>query len=127
MSGEFTVSKNPSYSKTNMVLHFNVYHDNHCLFTVPLIELYENENNLNAGRFVNYRSSPQEYKVLVDLKKTSGGEEFRYHNLKMIEWVAQQVEDTWSFTLEAESVHKINTLFSFNSAINAVIFKMVFN
>lgn len=126
----FSVSRNYHISTTNMSLVHSVYDNNQqWLYDIPLLELYDHENGLTDGRFLNFSHESQEHSVIMEnslsTKKSISGEEFRYKLKQIIEWIAQHSSDTWSFFLTPQHVGNIDTIFSFKSVETAVLFKLV--
>jgi len=122
----FSVAKNPIISINNKALLYDVFSGSHWLYTIPVMELYEHEYELDNGRFLHYKKEPQKHEVIINFNnKRIGGEEFRHATQQMVQWVAEQSDDDWNFFLIPESVGVVHLNFSFSSAMVAVIFKMV--
>lgn len=95
----------------------------HFLYGVILNEVYEHENDLDKGRFENYRheAQPNSTNLTLDLPKP-----IPHHMEEWINWIAQHSPGTWSLSIEMKHVADGVATFSFDDITTAVMFKLVF-
>jgi hypothetical protein len=105
-------------------LTFEVMRGLHCLYSVPLVDLYGSEKDLNAGRFENFSIVPLEYSIKVP-SDSNGQAEFQYRIRQHVEWIAEHGRGLWSLTLEPHHVSKLDLIYSFSDVTDAVLFKLV--
>jgi hypothetical protein len=105
-------------------LHVDVMQGSRILYTIPLVDLYGSELKLNGGRFEHFTHKPQEFKVLISFPRQNG-EEFRHAFKERLEWIAEQSNAPWSFSLLPEFVGRADVEFTFENVTTAVVFKLV--
>lgn len=104
-------------------LRYDVMHGLRHLYTIKMMSLRGNEIKLNDGRFSSFTLVAQDNKIEVNFNGC-GQDELSFRFAEIVEWIATNVSDEWSFNPITESVGKMNIEFTFKSAEHAVIFKL---
>lgn len=93
-----------------------------------VIDLYDTEYHLNGGRFAKHE--PTLFDHPVQFNYTAWGP-VRWTLPKLVEWIAENVEDSWNLSFDdevdwhyGEQFPKLNPLFTFQSLSDAVLFKL---
>lgn len=97
-------------------------------WTLALMEIYDHERDLAAGRFVNFDRQPQEWRATVRLEGPLAGDrlkKLRHDVAIMINWIAEHVETGWSLDYaERDDIRYLD--FSFADSHFGFAFKMLF-
>lgn len=95
------------------------------VYEVPLIELYENELDLNNGRFKHYIVGMPGNKVFLRYEQTD--KNLKLWLTEMLEWIHENVKTgTWSFTGRMLDVHRPEFIFGFSNITEYFAFTMTF-
>jgi hypothetical protein len=97
---------------------------NKLTWTCILAKLYEHEQNLDAGRFVNFSRTPQAHLVQLDFSNEK--EPWWIAMATKINWIAEVTDEPWSLQPELQSVLHGSFTFGFADLGTAMMFKLVF-
>lgn len=108
---------------------------NRILYAIPLCEMFSSEYHQQEiaphGRFKNYLSEDQEFKITLDKDDLKvlwpNREQFFYEMGNMVAWVAENCRDEpWSLRATANMMEESVSLhFSFANHVAAIAFKFV--
>jgi hypothetical protein len=93
--------------------------------TEAYFPVYDHEKDMNRGRFARFRVEPFESFVHVT--------NVAHRPKTLIEWIAENVQGDWSMMphdpdIAETPLHDTTTfVFSFEKAVDAVVFKLVFS
>lgn len=93
------------------------------LYTIALMQVETSETDLNGGRFTKFVRESQEFKVVLPFNNMSA-EEVARKVADLVTWIHYQQGD-WSFEVVAHHVSSFDIAFTFQSAVTAVTFKLV--
>jgi hypothetical protein len=99
-------------------------------YSIKFYRLYSISGNrvgevtLKEGRFHAYTEKRQEHGV--QLRKEASQQELHEWFDRLLDWLAENVEDQWSLDLEVHDVHHVEFDFRFADVSTAVIFRFLF-
>jgi hypothetical protein len=95
--------------------HYDVF------YRVKLAQLDPSERDLNAGRFINFKKQWfDNCQGMVVKGDVMGIFEPR------LNWVGENVQNTWSFSLKMKNAHEGHLSWSFQDISDALLFKLTF-
>lgn len=116
----------PCSSDGGMVLAAQVVNprNQQWLWTVWLARLHGSEETLEGGRFALYRAEPQENLITLERHGFSGAELMHQYG-RWLDWIADRAEAPWSATVQMHSMKEGSFAFTFECAMLAVSFALM--
>lgn len=98
--------------------------DSQHLYSIRMMKLRGNEFNLNGGRFRGFRFAPQQYRILLARDEAPLTWFVPAWSTAIVEWIAGNIDTTWSMKGVSIEHHGLDLEFSFANAVAAVHFAL---
>ncbi len=94
--------------------------------TLPMLDISSSESELREGRFWNFDPSVRKNAITINLGKGYKliDKAFRFGIAQIVEWIAENCLDKWSFHMSLLMPDDVTLTMFFNSVEDAVLFRL---